>query len=169
MTLLSDSVQNKDPYLKQSHHDASSTINIIRQKLAKFSAGFGVMKIKPVKTLTAPCIFGDEFFQEKKSRENMAIALVNTTLLIFTEESYRKILHDRDTLIKRRKNFFSMYFKSVNKNAVEILAQYMEPINMKIGKKIYNQGDEIDALYFIGSGEIKVNFILIIHISYNNT
>ena len=44
-----------------------------------------------------------------------------------------------------------MYFKSMNKNAVKILAQYIKPIN--------NHGDEIDALYFIGNDEIKVNFI----------
>ena len=156
MTFLPDSIQNTKPNLRQMNHDTHNTMIVIRQKLSKFSAGFGVMKIKPFKILNAPCTFGEEFFNDKKTRETLAIALVNTKLLIFNEEAYQKILHDRENFIKRRRTFFMTYFKFANKNAAEILAQYMEPVNVKVGKRIYNEGDELDALYFIESGEIKV-------------
>ena len=156
ISFLPDTIENKDPSFRKLNYDNDSTMNIIRQKLAKFSAGFGVMKIKPVKTLNALCTLGDEFFNNKKTRETLAIALVNTKLLMFNDDSYRKILHVRENLIKKRKSFFMTYFKFSNKHAAGIIAQYMEPIHMKVGKKVYHQGDEPDALYFIESGQIKV-------------
>ena len=77
-----------------------------------------------------------------------------------TKENIHKILDNLQTTAET-KEIFSNIMPKVNENAITKLCMCIEEKSFRINEVIYEQGDSVDCIFFIKSGEIQVIFIII--------
>ena len=128
------------------------SINIFDEKT-------GVQMYQYKNILTTGQDFGVHGLDLGKQRCSIAVSMADTTLTYLSRDDWREIILPVETKVleKAKKFFTENVFKTDELgNAQEKIVKHFTKIRHKQGIHLFRQGDELNSLYVINKGQVKI-------------
>mmetsp|Transcript_15499 Transcript_15499/g.13253 ORF Transcript_15499/g.13253 Transcript_15499/m.13253 type:complete len:155 (+) Transcript_15499:547-1011(+) len=116
-----------------------------------------VIKLKRVKPIEVMGSFGEGFLRQVRPIHNTIIASEDTITLTISRENYLEIINTLIGRMQDKVQFFKELFPSLKDDKVSKLAYYFGEVHFERGDSIYTEGDSVDHLLLLKSGDVKLS------------
>lgn len=116
----------------------------------------GAMTFNCIKTLNKHTCFGEMALISSMPRNASIIATEDTFLLSLSESNFKQIFKATISTQLIKNNFFDMIFYGLSKTQIINLQYVFTEKNIERNKVIFKEGDPIDNIYIIRTGQIGI-------------